>query len=178
MNRNERILTLERVPGPSGAPFKAVLVVTDDETVCAVDFEGYEARMQRLLARRFGTVRLVEREARSEAARRIRDYLDGDVGAVDALGVRTEGTEFQAAAWQALRSIRPGSTATYSDQAGRIGRPRAVRAVGAANGQNPIAIVLPCHRVVGRSGDLTGYAGGLATKQWLLEHERRHVAAG
>ena len=178
MESRECVLTLEEVPAPPGAPFKAVLVVTDGETVCAVDFAGYEARMRRLLARRFGTVRLVPRDAVSAAARSIRAYLDGDVAAVDALGVRLAGTEFQSAAWLALRAIRPGCTASYSEQAGRIGRPRAVRAVGAANGQNPIAIVLPCHRVVGRGGDLTGYAGGLATKQWLLDHERRHAGIG
>jgi len=70
-----------------------------------------------------------------------------------------------------LRQIAPGSTATYGEQAARIGRPAAVRAIGAANGQNPIAIVLPCHRVLGANGSLTGYAGGLAAKEWLLAHE-------
>ena len=82
------------------------------------------------------------------------------------------GTEFQTAAWLALAAIPFGETRTYSEQAERIGRPRAVRAVGAANGKNPVAIVLPCHRVIGVDGSLTGYAGGLERKRYLLELER------
>lgn len=168
------VLDLERIAAPAGAPFAAVLVVTDrDGTLCAVDFAGYEARLERLLERRFGACELRPAAARGAAAARIADYLAGDLGAVDALPVKTRGTVFQDQAWLALRAIRAGSTATYGEQAARIGRPRAVRAVGAANGQNPIAIVLPCHRVVGGDGALTGYAGGLDTKRWLLAHEHR-----
>jgi len=82
-----------------------------------------------------------------------------------------QGTDFQLAVWQALTEIPPGQTRSYADIAGRIGRPNAVRAVGAANGANPVAIVVPCHRVIGRDGTLTGYAGGLPRKQALLQHE-------
>jgi len=81
------------------------------------------------------------------------------------------GTEFQREVWAALVTIEPGTTATYAELAARIGRPAAVRAVGAANGRNPISIVVPCHRVIGSDGRLTGYAGGLARKRWLLDHE-------
>lgn len=87
-----------------------------------------------------------------------------------------EGTEFQRAAWTALAAIPFGETRTYGEQARAIGRPKAVRAVGAANGRNPVAIVLPCHRVVGADGALTGYAGGLAMKRFLLDLERRTPA--
>ena len=94
-------------------------------------------------------------------------------------GTRTEfdlpldvtGTEFQTACWHALMEIPYGSTVSYGEQAGMIGRPNAVRAVGAANGRNPVSIVIPCHRVIAATGALTGFAGGLATKQWLLDHE-------
>jgi methylated-DNA-[protein]-cysteine S-methyltransferase len=85
------------------------------------------------------------------------------------------GTPFQREAWTALRTIPYGETRSYGAQAAAIGRPRASRAVGAANGRNPIAIVVPCHRVVGADGTLTGYGGGVATKRWLLAHEQQRA---
>lgn len=166
-------LTLERVAAPNGAPFDELLVVTERGTLRALDFGGYEERMHALLARRVPHYRLVP--GRSDVPPALQAYFVGDLEALDGLAVAPGGTVFQDAAWRALRSIPAGSTATYAEQAQRIGRPAAVRAVGAANGRNPIAIVLPCHRVVGKGGDLTGYAGGIMTKQWLLEHERRHT---
>ncbi|MBL8376465.1 MAG: methylated-DNA--[protein]-cysteine S-methyltransferase [Burkholderiales bacterium] len=166
-------LILERVAAPAGAPFGELLAVTERGTLKALDFGGYEERMHALLARRVPGYRLVP--GRSEVPRALAAYFAGDLEVLDDLPVAPGGTEFQDAAWHALRSIAPGTTATYGEQARRIGRPAAVRAVGAANGRNPIAIVLPCHRVVGKSGELTGYAGGIMTKQWLLAHERRHA---
>ncbi len=104
-----------------------------------------------------------------------RDQLDGYFDrtrtAFD-LPLDLRGTEFQRTAWKALADIPYGSTITYGEQANRIGRPQAVRAVGTANGRNPVSIVLPCHRVVGSNGSLTGFAGGLDTKAWLLAHEK------
>ena len=82
------------------------------------------------------------------------------------------GTEFQVAAWRALADIPYGHTASYGQQAASIGRPKAVRAIGGANGRNPVAIVLPCHRIVGADGSLTGFGGGIAVKKWLLDHEQ------
>lgn len=102
---------------------------------------------------------------------RLRAYFDGDRHAIDAIAVEPAGTPFQRRAWLALRDIPPGSTVTYRALAERIGRPAAVRAVGAANGANPIPVVLPCHRVVGSGGRLVGYGGGLDCKRWLLMHE-------
>jgi len=84
------------------------------------------------------------------------------------------GTPFQLQAWQALREIPYGTTLSYSQQATRIGNPKACRAIGLANGRNPISIIVPCHRVIGASGALTGYGGGLPAKKWLLAHEARH----
>jgi methylated-DNA-[protein]-cysteine S-methyltransferase len=99
------------------------------------------------------------------------DYFDGDLAALDTIEVATNGTAFQEAAWAALRAIPAGATRSYAQQAAAIGRPKAVRAVGLANGSNPVGIVNPCHRVIGASGDLTGYGGGIERKRWLLEHE-------
>jgi methylated-DNA-[protein]-cysteine S-methyltransferase len=92
------------------------------------------------------------------------------------LALAPRGTPFQLAAWAALRQIAYGATASYQQQATRIGKPSAVRAIGAANGKNPLPIVVPCHRVIGKDGRLVGFGGGLASKQWLLQHERAVLA--
>lgn len=101
-----------------------------------------------------------------------RAYFAGDLTALDRVPVAAAGTEFQRAVWMALREIPLGQTVSYGALARRIGKPSAVRAVGLANGSNPIAVVVPCHRVIGTDGSLTGYAGGLDRKRWLLAHER------
>lgn len=106
-----------------------------------------------------------------DAERQLGEYFTGERTRFD-LALDLHGTEFQVAAWRALLNASFGSTMTYAQQAAAIGRPTAVRAVGAANGRNPVAIVLPCHRVIGSSGALTGFAGGLDVKRWLLDHER------
>ena len=105
------------------------------------------------------------------AARQIEEYFDGDRRTFD-LPLAPEGTAFQQRVWRALVQIPYGETCSYGHIAKKIGRPAASRAVGAANGKNPIAIIVPCHRVIGANGTLTGYGGGLPTKQWLLAHER------
>jgi methylated-DNA-[protein]-cysteine S-methyltransferase len=102
----------------------------------------------------------------------LRAYFDGDLAAIDRLKVATGGTDFQKSVWKALRQIACGETMTYSMLAQRIGRPTAVRAVGNANGDNPISVVVPCHRVIGTNGSLTGYGGGIERKHWLLAHEQ------
>jgi methylated-DNA-[protein]-cysteine S-methyltransferase len=98
-------------------------------------------------------------------------YFGGDAAVIDAVPVELNGTEFQKRVWQALRRIPSGSTISYGELARRIGEPAAVRAVGAANGANPVALIVPCHRVIGSDGSLTGYGGGLDRKKWLLVHE-------
>lgn len=99
-------------------------------------------------------------------------YFAGEVHRLDALEVDPQGTEFQRKVWAALRRIPAGQTWSYADLARAVGQPTATRAVGAANGRNPIALVIPCHRVIASDGTLGGYAGGLERKKWLLEHER------
>ena len=106
------------------------------------------------------------------AATQLNEYFDGDRRSFD-LPLELRGTEFQQSVWNALVDIPFGETSTYGKQAVAIGRPRAIRAVGSANGRNPLSIVLPCHRIVGADGKLTGFAGGLDTKRWLLDHETR-----
>ena len=105
--------------------------------------------------------------------RAISSYFGGDLHAIDSLPVKTAGTEFQHEVWHALREIPCGSTISYGELARRIGRPDAVRAVGSANGSNPIGVVVPCHRVIGADGSLTGYGGGIERKRWLLDHEQQ-----
>jgi methylated-DNA-[protein]-cysteine S-methyltransferase len=99
-------------------------------------------------------------------------YFAGELDAIDRIPVETGGTPFQREVWQALREIPCGTTTSYGKLAERIGRPAAVRAVGLANGANPVAVVVPCHRVIGSNGSLTGYGGGVERKRWLLDHER------
>ncbi|MEM9005566.1 MAG: methylated-DNA--[protein]-cysteine S-methyltransferase [Cyanobacteria bacterium P01_F01_bin.86] len=160
-------LLIDRIPSPIGQ----IWVVTQNNTLCAVDFEDCEARMRSLLQKRFGPIQLREADNPGGISDRFRAYLAGDLQSLDGIPTATGGTDFQQQVWQALRTIPPGQVATYGELAKQLGRPQAVRAVGRTNGLNPIAIVLPCHRVIGANGKLTGYAGGLARKQWLLAHE-------
>jgi methylated-DNA-[protein]-cysteine S-methyltransferase len=105
------------------------------------------------------------------AATRLARYFAGDLRALDEQPVRLLGTEFQCQVWSALRGIGPGSTYSYAELARSLSRPNAVRAVAAANGANPVAVFVPCHRVIAADGTLWGYGGGLPMKQWLLRHE-------
>jgi methylated-DNA-[protein]-cysteine S-methyltransferase len=167
-------LTLDRIATPVGE----VLLVTDgDGAVRALDFADYETRMMRLLARHCGPDPvLIEARAPETVRQAVQTYFAGEVRALDHVAVKTGGTTFQKSVWAALRAIPPGETRSYGQLAAAIGSPRAVRAAGLANGQNPIAVIVPCHRVIGANGALTGYAGGLDRKRWLLQHERAGVA--
>ncbi len=120
---------------------------------------------------RFGPVPLEPASDPLGAVAAMRAYLAGDLVALDRLPVDGGGTPFQREVWAALREIPAGTTWSYKRLAEHIGRPAAVRAVGLANGSNPLGIVVPCHRVIGADGSLTGYGGGLPRKRWLLEHE-------
>lgn len=131
--------------------------------------------MLRLLQHRYGSGRLERVPGRTPLADRIEAYFAGDVAALADVPAKPGGTPFQQAVWVALRDIAPGATATYGEVARRIGRPQASRAVGRANSLNPVALVIPCHRVIGSQANLSGYAGGLERKRWLLEHEQRHA---
>ncbi|WP_282563032.1 methylated-DNA--[protein]-cysteine S-methyltransferase [Tahibacter amnicola] len=110
----------------------------------------------------------------ADAREQLLDYFDGRRFAFD-LPLQLRGTPFQLQVWNALLTIACGDTCSYGDLASRLGRPSASRAVGAANGANPIPIIVPCHRVIGSRGELTGFGGGLPLKRWLLDHERRYA---
>ena len=132
---------------------------------------GVEHPVARHLARHLGafTTRVVPDAA--GAATRLARYFKGDVTALDEQPVQLLGTPFQRDVWTALRAIPAGETRAYAALAKTLGKPDAVRAVAAANGANPVAVFVPCHRVIAADGSLWGYGGGLAMKQWLLRHE-------
>jgi methylated-DNA-[protein]-cysteine S-methyltransferase len=167
-------LFLDRIETPIGE----MLLVTDVAgKVRALDWFDYEERMQILLERHYGKGGFTLEPARNTQPLReiIRRYFAGDVTAIDELPVETTGTAFQRSVWNELRNIPVGTSISYGTLAKRIERPKAVRAVGLANGSNPIGLIVPCHRVIGANGSLTGYGGGLERKKWLLDHERAHA---
>jgi methylated-DNA-[protein]-cysteine S-methyltransferase len=171
----ELVFESERVPSPTGL----LLVVTDTAgRLRALDWADRQARMRRLLDLQYGCNARLAKTARPTAARMaLERYFMGATHAIDDVPVALGGTAFQRCVWTALRRIRSGRTVSYGELARRLGCPRAARAVGAANGANPICIVVPCHRVIGANGALNGYGGGIERKQWLLEHEGLSLSA-
>jgi methylated-DNA-[protein]-cysteine S-methyltransferase len=162
---------VEFVTDRVSSPIGQIIVVCDNAALVAVDFDEYEQRNNGRLTRYYGAHSLREVRNPLGMSEAIRRYLNGDISAIDNLPVRFNGTPFQMLCWQQLRKIPTGTTESYIGLAKSIGRPKASRAVGLANGSNPIAIVVPCHRVIGADGNLTGYGGGMHRKQWLLQHE-------
>ena len=169
MKQQSRIaLSVAEVTTPIGA----ALLVTDTEGVLrALDFADYQARLQRLLRIHYGSIELQAGRPPPQLRAALARYFDGELTALADIAWRTAGTEFQRTVWRALTRIAVGTTTTYGTLARTLGIPNAARAVGLANGSNPVSIVVPCHRVIGADGTLTGYAGGLHRKQWLLRHE-------
>jgi len=170
------VFKLERMPTPCGD----LLLATDaDGALRALDWVDHEWRMRQLLRQQYSRddVQLgAAARAVSDASRVLGSYFAGDLRAIEALVVSTGGTPFQREVWAALRTIPAGQTVSYGTLAKRLDRPSAMRAVGMANGANPVSIVVPCHRVIGADGSLTGYGGGLPRKRWLLEHEGVRLA--
>jgi methylated-DNA-[protein]-cysteine S-methyltransferase len=161
---------MESVPTPTGV---MRLISDADGAIRALDWDDHEPRLLRLLRLHYGEggARLQPRSDVSAARRALEAYFDGEMVALDALPVQVGGTPFQRQVWTALRDIPVGATECYAGLASRIGREKAARAVGMANNGNPVAIIVPCHRIIGRNGALTGYGGGLERKLWLLRHE-------
>jgi methylated-DNA-[protein]-cysteine S-methyltransferase len=151
------------------SPIGRIVIAAREGRLCALEFG--RARVNRVLAARFGRARTVRTRNPFGFSARIRAYLAGDLTALDRIPLDPGGTPFQRRVWQALRRIRPGRTRSYGALARALGYGAAARAVGAANGQNPISIVVPCHRLIGGDASLTGYGGGLWRKRWLLHHE-------
>ena len=157
-------LTYEDVTTPIGV-FK--VAEADGAVVVAGFEEGWDRLIERLRQRHGITLR----RGRTAGGAAVRAYFDGALDAFDAIEVRMDGSAFQSSVWQRLRSIPAGATLSYSQLAAAIGVPRASRAVGSANGANPISLIVPCHRVVRADGTTGGYGGGPDRKRWLLEHE-------
>ena len=159
------------------SPLCPLMIVTDDDGILrALEFGDEEDRLRRHLRAHYGKYQLEEGAAPKNITLAVDAYFKGDLERIDELPTATGGTAFQREVWKALRTIPAGTTMSYGQLAANIGHDGASRAVGAANGSNPIAIVVPCHRVIGANGTLTGYGGGLPRKKWLLEHEARFAA--
>jgi methylated-DNA-[protein]-cysteine S-methyltransferase len=169
--RTPQTFFTEHIETPTG---DMCLVIDEAQRLRALDWDDCASRMHDLLRRRYGTGAVTLRSAGHSpaAAQALRAYFNGDLDAIAALQVETNGTPFQCTVWAALRRIPAGETMSYRALAAAIGRPNAVRAVGLANGANPVSIIVPCHRLIGANAALTGYGGGLHRKRWLLAHER------
>jgi methylated-DNA-[protein]-cysteine S-methyltransferase len=160
-------LHVEAVASPLGD----IVLASRDGKVVAL---GYRDGWENLAARMPGASGVaITKGGSSPAAKALEAYLAGDLDALDTVEVDLAGTPFQRSVWKALRRIPAGTTLTYAELARKVGRPKAVRAVGNANGANPVSIIVPCHRVVATGGGLGGYAYGLDRKRWLLTHEAR-----
>jgi methylated-DNA-[protein]-cysteine S-methyltransferase len=168
-------LSIDRIDTPIG---EMVIIADREGNLRAVDWTDHDPRAQNFLRLHYGSnngrvgFTLTQAHNPGGLSDAIRSYFAGDLAAIDNLPVKTNGTPFQRQVWQALREIPLGTTISYGRLASRIGRPTAVRAVGLANGSNPVGVIVPCHRVIGSNGSLIGYGGGLERKRWLLEHER------
>ena len=164
-------LTLDRLHTPIG---DLLIVGDNDGRLRAAEFHDFEDRLHRSLQLKRATpcaYSLREGRASKVIRERLQAYFAGELAAIDDIAIATGGTEFQQKVWRALRKIKPGRTMTYGALAQRLGTENAMRAVGAANGANPLSVVVPCHRLIGANGSLIRYGGGLERKRWLLQHE-------
>ena len=162
------ILHLDRMATPIGI---ALLVSDADGVLCALDWEEYEPRMKQLLRLQYGAVTLRNARAPAETRAALTAYFKGHLDRLGAIAWRVGGTPFQRKVWTALPKIPAGTTMSYGALAAKLDMPKAMRAVGHANGSNPLSVVLPCHRLIGAGGSLVKYGGGLERKRWLLAHE-------
>ena len=159
---------LDRLETPIGT---ALLVTDSDGVLRALDWEDYEQRMKELLRLQIGAVALKAARAPQDLRAALSGYFKGDLDRLAAIRWRVAGTPFQQRVWNALPKIPAGTTMSYGALAAKLKTPRAMRAVGHANGANPISVVVPCHRLIGANGSLVKYGGGLERKRWLLQHE-------
>jgi methylated-DNA-[protein]-cysteine S-methyltransferase len=166
---------LDRLPTPIGT---ALLVTDADGLLRALDWEDYEPRMKQLLRLHYGAVELKSARAPRELRAALTGYFKGDLDRLAAIEWRVSGTPFQQKVWNALPKIPAGTTLSYGALAAKLKMPKAVRAVGHANGSNPISVVVPCHRLIGANGSLVKYGGGLERKRWLLQHEGARIQKG
>lgn len=168
MSRQPESFGLDRLQTPIGT---ALLVTDSDGLLRALDWEDHRARMDDLLRLQYGAVVLNQARGPANTRTALTGYFRGDLDRLEEIRWRVAGTPFQRRVWEALPGIPPGTTQSYGALAAKIGVPRAVRALGHANGSNPLSVVLPCHRLIGANGALVKYGGGLERKRWLLQHE-------
>jgi methylated-DNA-[protein]-cysteine S-methyltransferase len=161
-----RTLEVATLPSPIGP----LGLAAEGGVLVAVTFDGLRP-LRAWASRVLGRCEWVDVEDPAGVSAPLRRFFDGDLDALASIPVRLHGTEFQRRTWQMLRRIPSGKTWSYRRLAQELGDPRATRAVGAANGQNPVPVIIPCHRVIGSDGSLTGFGGGLDRKRWLLQHE-------
>ncbi|HEY2444859.1 MAG TPA: methylated-DNA--[protein]-cysteine S-methyltransferase [Rhizomicrobium sp.] len=166
-------LFYDRIESPVG---RLVIVADESGKLRMLSFDKGDDYWSREFKRLFPGATPAAKRNPFGFALKLKAYFEGDMAALESIPVRFQGTPFQNKVWKALRGIPVGTTTSYGALARKIGEPKAMRAVGLANGSNPIAIVVPCHRVIGSDGTLTGFGGGLPRKKWLLEHEARHCA--
>ena len=164
------------------SPVGPLIALTDgDGALRVLEFDDRVPRLEQLLARHYGRrtpCAIIGEAPNPDLNARLRAYFSGDIHALDDIMVATGGTPFQRAVWAALREIPAGSTCSYGDLAHKLGSSKGSRAVGLANGSNPVCLVVPCHRVIGADGSLTGFGGGLPRKRWLLAHEATASGCG
>jgi methylated-DNA-[protein]-cysteine S-methyltransferase len=152
-------------------PIGDMTLLARDGVMLVLEFSDADGRVEREMKARFGHADLQPADNPFGFSALIRDYYSGHLKAIDAIPTDGGGTEFQRRVWAELRRIPLGVTISYGELAKRLGDKNLMRAVGLANGRNPISIVVPCHRVIGADGSLTGYGGGIKRKEWLLKHE-------
>ncbi|WP_437980804.1 methylated-DNA--[protein]-cysteine S-methyltransferase [Sorangium sp. So ce117] len=167
-------LSLDEVESPVGV----ILLAAGGGAIHALDFADHAQRLRGSLEARYGAVALHGAADPGGFSSRMKAYLCGDLAALSDIPVEPGGTAFQRRVWAEVRRIPPGATRAYGEVAASLGQPSASRAVGLANGRNPVCLIIPCHRVIGAGGELTGYAGGLERKRWLLAHEGASGEAG
>ena len=153
------------------SPVGPLTLAARGRRLCLLHFGSPDPVVDRTLRRWYPNESVAVTPDPAGAAGALSSYFAGELSSLDGIDVELNGTPFQVRVWEALRAVRAGTTASYGQLANRIGARNAVRAVGAANGANPVAIVVPCHRIIGSDGSLTGYGGGLDRKRWLLRHE-------
>lgn len=171
MTDSPEILFLDSMDSPLG---KAILASDSSGALRFHAWDDPDGSWRPRLRRYYSKAEWVPRPDIFGHIEGLRRYFEGDLAALGSIEVAFSGTPFQASVWRGLRTIPAGRTLSYAALAHRIGTPKAVRATGRANGSNPIGVVVPCHRVVGSNGSLTGFGGGLPRKRWLLDHEARH----
>lgn len=164
------ILTTSNINSPIGK----LTLIYDNQKLCALEYPEYHDRMSQLLKKRYGDFTLEKAAPSNIITEKLQKYFLGDITSIIDISTSISGTSFQQEVWKSLQNIPAGTTSNYKEIAVNIKKPHAARAVGYANSLNPIAIVIPCHRVISANGKINGYAGGTERKKWLLQHEHEH----